>query len=50
MRALNQNRDFLFRAIPMRAVRAIVSPLPAILDAPAALAMLAGVVGDSARA
>jgi hypothetical protein len=33
----------------MRAARAIVSPLPAILDEPAAPAMVAGTIGDSAR-
>jgi len=47
MRALNQNRDLLLRAIPMRAARAIVSPSPAILDEPVTPAMVAGT--DSRR-
>jgi hypothetical protein len=47
MRTLNQNRDLLLRATPMRAARAIVSALPAILDEP--VAPVAGAIGDNAH-
>ena len=49
MRALNQNRDLLLKAIPMRAARAIVFSLSAIFAEAVTPAMVAGAIGDSAR-